>query len=506
MKHCKIYLSVLFLLLACGLISSCKRDLGNYAYRSINELTFPGIDTANGYTADLGTTLVVTPGISATIDKNLTGDYSYEWKISKIGFDEQVISEEKDLNLLVNVLPGSYIITYGVTDKETGVKFLTKFPFTATTPYFEGWLVLNNVGGSTRLDFLSYRNNSFEHTADLLDKLSVDLPALDEPRQVLFTNYRLSTFWKGVQLVTSTGTYRLDQENFGYTPDGYITKTMIGNPPADFRPDNILYCNTNNATADNFFIYADGNWFQQGYGAFSPSPINFSAVTGQSFRASPYGCYSNTLGANLVLFDEDNRRFVKKMRLSVTEYETGMSVVAPELNFPSGKDLLYMTDNDVLSGTNNAYAVLKDPGIDKFYLLRFSFGGPSNSNLQAVNYFEEITATDFAQADKFAISPNLGYLFYSTAGKLYEYDMFLKTSKLMLDRGNEQISLLVFDPNRKPAEWKNSLMVGSYDPAGEEGENGTLTQYEVPPVNGDLIEQNKWTGLGRVVSVSYRFR
>ena len=168
-----------------------------------------------------------------------------------------------------------------------------------------------------------------------------------------------------------------------------------------------------------------------------------------------------------------------------------------------------MTDNDAVSGqgTNYAYAVLKDPGIDKFYLIRFSFGGgPTNSNLQPVDYFQEITATDFALAEKFAISPNLGYLFYSTGGKVYEYDMFLKTSRLMLDKGSEKISLLVFDTNKKPATWKNSLMVGSYDPAGTAGSNGTLTQYSVPPVNGNLVVQNQWTGLGQVVSVSYRFR
>lgn len=49
-------------------------------------------------------------------------------------------------------------------------------------------------------------------------------------------------------------------------------------------------------------------------------------------------------------------------------------------------------------------------------------------------------------------------------------------------------------------------MAASVDPARPEGANGTLEEYTVPPVQGDLGLVNSWSGLGRIVALSYRSR
>jgi hypothetical protein len=123
-----------------------------------------------------------------------------------------------------------------------------------------------------------------------------------------------------------------------------------------------------------------------------------------------------------------------------------------------------------------------------------------------------MTAPDIDKATHFASSPELGYLFYSVGGKLYEYDPFLQQSFLMLDKGSEEITYIAFqkffNPNYydKYTEFGNLLTVGTQNPAGSEGSNGTLTQYTVPPINKPLQVKNTFTGFGRIVSVSYRER
>ena len=82
----------------------------------------------------------------------------------------------------------------------------------------------------------------------------------------------------------------------------------------------------------------------------------------------------------------------------------------------------------------------------------------------------------------------------------------------MIDKGASPVTYLAFQqfsPNRSPAtygQWLRWLTVGYSDPAGTEGSNGTLEQYSVPDANEPLVLQKKWTGFGKITSVSYRER
>jgi hypothetical protein len=149
---------------------------------------------------------------------------------------------------------------------------------------------------------------------------------------------------------------------------------------------------------------------------------------------------------------------------------------------------------------------MKDPGMANYYLLRFYPG------YSFADYFEPVSPTDIDKASLFAASPELGYVFYAVGGKLYEYDPFLQKSFLMLDKGSEKITYIsfqkFFNPNMyaKYTEFGNQLTVGSLNPAGNEGSNGTLEQFAVPPVNKPLQKIHSWTGFGKITSVSYRER
>ncbi len=486
-------------------LSSCYKDLGNYAYHDINLISFNNIDTINGYNAYLGDSLIVSPKLIMSQDSSPSEDkYSYEWsfhltKSPGITFDS-IISTNKNLRTKIMFPPGNYYLQYKVTDKATGVPFHIRTTVLVSTPIYEGYMLLNEVNGKSRLDMLSYNKtaNEFTQLTDVLAKVGSTIPMDGEPYQVLCMYYTRTRFvsvkYYGIFLLTSAGTNRINEETFAYDPTYNIRNLMIGDVPLDFSAQRITGEITN-GMSPLFYMHSNGNVYC------------YTAVNGSSFIYLPINIYQNSTvpfkvseyvvsdGIRTVMYNEDKKNFV-----TAADYNSVYVTDVPVgLNYPTGLELVYMERN--YSG--RTYAILKDPSTSKFFLLRFIIG-------QAQNYYNEITGTEINNATHFTISPDLEYLFYSVGGKLYEYDLYLKSSKLMLNKGDEEITYLSFQQffNRSGiySEWAKLLTVASYNPSAPEGINGTLELYSVPPVNGQIVQTKKWSSLGKVKSISYRER
>lgn len=495
-------IQTLFILFAfCCFLAACYKDKGNYDYRPVNELNFSNIDTAKGYTVFFGETLTVAPQVKGTQDPNGSGKpYTYEWSLDFIGKDS-VLSTAKDLNVKLLVPPGKYTLQFKATDPETGIRFHIRTQLLVTSKVFEGFLVMNEVNGKTRLDMLSYyrTEDRFEQLTDVLTQMSSALPVQGKPRQVFcmeteFFNITPQTY--RIYLVTETGTYKIDPETFGYNSLYDIRYEMTGSLPGNFRPANL------NGSLQ--YLFQPGTFLTEGNNIYARTyqsvvfpyvPVN--TYTGQSkpFKAFPQvAAYDD----GFTLFNMDKRTFTFG-----TLGNVNVADMAPGNGFPEGKDMVYMEDNQY---TGLGYAVMKDPGVANYYLLRFYAG------YGFADYFEPVNAVDFDKATHFAASPELGYFFYSVGGKLYEYDPFLQQSFLMLDKGSQEITYIAFqkffNPNfyDKYTEFGNLLTVGWLNPSGSEGSNGTLEQYVVPPVNKPLQKKNNWTGFGKITSVAYRER
>ena len=494
-------------------LTSCYKDLGNYSYHQINQVTITNFDTINGYIAYYNDTLTVSPALVSSQNINADDAYTYEWsyRLSSVqsATADSVMATTKTLNKLITLAPGSYLLMYKVTDKKTGVTFQVKTSLQVSTEIYEGYLVLNDAGGSARLDMLSFNKvqSTFTQYTDVLKKQGSTVPLTGQPNQVLcmvYTRSNVVTQNYGIFLATSTGTNRVNQETFGWNPTYNIRYLTVGDPPLNFTAQHLTgaYINTN--SSNSIYMYAgDGNMYvystNAGF-AFKYTPLNVYAVAGTPFKTTPWVA---TDGTTAVFYDADNRNFVTASAPGVATVQP----TAPSLNYPTGYDLVWMNCNyyPEAGQTKTTYAVLKDPVTSKIYLLRFNIG-------VAQNYFSEITGTDIANATQFTVSPDYAYLFYSAGGKVYEYDLALQQSFLMVDKGSAQISYLsclhIYDRygNANYVNWSKLLTVGSYDPAGTPGSNGTLEQYSVQPVNGQILLTSQWTGFGKIVSLAYRAR
>ena len=513
----KILIRSFYMLTIVALIASCAKDKGNYTYNEINKVNIGNFDTLNGYQVLFGEVLSISPELKMTQNSS-PDNFSYEWSLRLPGVQgvngkparDSILSTDQNFNEKVELAPGSYVLQYKVTDKITDIRFQQRTNLTVTTDVYEGFLVLSDVNNQSRLDMISAKKNAADSLVqyiDVVSKMGSTLPMTGKPYQVncmLWTRSNIDPLNYGIFVLNGAGTNRIHQETFAFAPTMNIRYQMLGNVPADFAAERISGKFSGNVTI-SYLMYANGNMYtystSSGY-IFKYEPVNIYTINSTPFHASKYAV---TNGNQSMIYDMDGRNFA----LLNTFSNATVTKVPDNFGYPTGYDLLYM-EKDY---NNVVCAILKDPATSKKYVLRVRLNAAFNANNG--DYFKEITGTDIDNATCFAMSPELGYLFYGAGGKVYEYDASLQSSILMVDRGADEVTYLDFqffynalaakaNPNYR--NWRNWLVVGSYNPAGPAGNNGTLKLFSVPPVNGQLVEKISFSGFGKIVSVSYRER
>lgn len=152
------------------------------------------------------------------------------------------------------------------------------------------------------------------------------------------------------------------------------------------------------------------------------------------------------------------------------------------------------------------YAVLQDNAATTRYLAIFNAKGQQR-------YFGELKGTDIAQASLFAVSGEFGYLFYSSGGKVYEFDPVNNTNPLVADLGAKNISYLraprfplsitFSNSAARIRELTRKLIIGTYEEANI-GTSGVIGIYDVPAANKPLVLKDQYSGFGKVVSMCYK--
>lgn len=492
-KNIKVQITLLMVIV---FTYGCVSDEGNYDYNEINEFNVTGIEKE--YTVYTGDYFKIAPNLNPTLDDGSDPNrYEYSWVAvnpAKLPIDSRtIISTTKDLDGILKLPPAKYTVYYFIKDKVTGVNWQQPtFTLNVVSSIYEGWLVLGDVNGKARLDMISYIPNAPSRViTDVLDasgsalKLSGKAVDVDCVMQAVGTTY-------GIYVTASeSGTARIDPDSFSWVQSQNLAYETVGGAfETNFGVDFMK-----SASAGENLIYSKGDIFsyyrvyQVKYGL----PQNKVNTETKNFYAAPFIAENGGGLGSPIFYDKDNRRFLRyNVSTSVCSAMPPVTGSATVLDWSNtNSDLVYMTTSSFNSAEN--FAVLRNISTGKYHLLRFS-------RALAQNYFKEIiNAPDFDKATKFAVSPDAGYLFYVVGGKLYEYDNGTQSAKLMLDKGSEEITYIEFHARSK--SYAKNLVVGSYD-----GKVGKLELFSVPPVNGDLILLNTYTGLSKIVDVAFRAR
>ena len=367
-KYILIVLSVLQ-------FGACSDDKGNYIYKEINELmVVENLEKGKLYTkVSFVDSLSFDPVINSTLKDFNEADYEYLWKAIPKGVDfnkiehvdSLVLSTERRIDMLLTLKPGDYSCFFNIIDKETGICWSTPFQLRVKSMTSEGWMVLCEENGKSRMDIIFNSNENDDLIAHNIWGNEPFKPGF--PRRLLY-NYSVNEVFP--MLVTDDDTYVMDPEylrvgednslkwRFGITPDAVH---LLASNLSMFSVSNRLVI-----VDDRHEVYSID---RSVYGSVFEYPIN--KIDGKiDFRAAPfvgvsfddnyinggYGC------APAVLYDATHRQF-----LVIRNNSTYPSVMtfSGEHIFPvqTGCDLVHMESTK--SGL--IYAILKHPTTHEFF-------------------------------------------------------------------------------------------------------------------------------------------
>lgn len=399
----------IFVFLLALVATACYKDKGNYDYRPMPEVNVSGIEKE--YVVYVANPFKIP--VTINVKNGKLREVSYEWKV-----DGKVISTEKDLDVVVDfpAKTGMYA-EYDVIDKETGIKYITTFRVSVTSPYKAGWVILSDLGDKSQLGFMQNDNTFIEDIYYLYNNeyLSGCAFALCEH----FLPYSADAGQIFVACQKGPG-YSVELDGNNMLKMIHTEKEFIDGPPADFCPQSMdavmnwdylisagkLYTRENQSGRDA--------QFQEG--AFPNFPVAGDyELLPWTMRSNPY------FVQDVIAFDKKNCSYVLLRGGQMSDF-----------NYASDANKVFKPthmDKVVIGGGTTSRAwpgcsfltFLRDINDGKIYVQQFTFGGYQNTykSLSEV----EFPAGSLVQDDsKFAVCVGRKYAYFTAGKVLYVYN------------------------------------------------------------------------------------
>jgi hypothetical protein len=347
--------------------------------------------------------------------------------------------------------------------------------------------LLDGPDSLMRLDMLTYYNGAFEHLEDIMSLVERPLPPWMQEKPiklVTFYDFQTSEGENALYVLSKNGTTRIHPQTYNYNPLQSLKHHFITpNRAPDIIANNIMDGSLGVIALMHATHEGIGNLYQHSpaSGVRFSEPINIiDRTTLQPFDASPI--FIN-IGVNRgwIVFDKDTRSFYiineNQQRASNLD-EQWATRTGSWLNL--GKDLIALTMNNAMTSGLTAWpmyftAIMKDPVNGDMWALRALAGNHINPAKTQQNWVNLTLdgATGIEQATHFYsggwIEENL---YYVVGDKIYAYNFSLRTTHLMLDLENPNITITFFD--RTSTSFAESVLIGYFNEATK---RGTLAQY-----------------------------
>lgn len=512
------YRYFLFFALAVSIIS-CYDDKGNYNYKEINELEITGIES-NEYYEKIAfvDSLKLYPNINSSWYKDDDSKYKFTWKLIDVRANENVdgdtidyvVGHDKNLILPITHKAGEYCGFFIVSDLESGISWYKNFYLRVKTLTSEGWMVLCDKGGESRLDIIFNMNENEDIIAHDLWKESDFLTG--KPIKLLFT-YNL--YGSGRLLVCENGTFNMDKADLHVGEENEF-KWEFGSQPDNLEILASGLSQFGNETSYWVVVDKNGDAYSKdtySWGSLFEFPIN--QLEGKTpFVAAPFvgvnyvgDDFETDYGASIMMYDDTHKQFLEIV--DGAYYPSVMKFKGNQLfNAQTGQDMVHLESTK----TGYNYAVLRDPTNGKYYFYGISMK-VSGRNTQV--YYGEVSGKDLDRVKQFACHHMYPYLFYSTEDKVYQFDMAHPDQEAVevLSFPGETIQVIKFTPFvawEAYKEWERArnyqLMVATNVENKDTDHCGVVRMYEVPNLMGELVKVKEHVGFGKIVDVTYRER
>lgn len=500
------------------LFTGCSQDEGNYDYHALNEPDITGIPEKMSVL--IHDKLELDPSLGDNITD--LDAYTYEWKvINNSGDNEEIVlGEEKHLSQEVTLNAGEYTLYFTATDKKSGLFWRKSYSLTVSDSSSEGWMVLCDVNGKTRLDIISDVTNKTYY--DVLKDNG--MPELNHPYAIQYqpnSGNSSSPFY----LFTADGATRLSKNNFAWQKE-FAFKYEVAKS-ADLHPQGMV-CDQSGmmkvCVSDGYAYTAASMGIQGLFAAVNKQPTlapYVGANVGATSYASVYLFYDNQKKCfmsccpfllGLSLSDETYHTMEEMEDIAIGYKGSEMVTGSAFKEYPVGKDFVYMENTKYDPGNAKmgiTYTILRDG--DKYELYGIQMGdmlcyADCSFVIGKAFYGDLSECTDIDKASHFAFSSLKNYMYYAVGGIVYRVNLSetpLKAKKEFALSG-ENITVMKFN------FYQNSSSVHDYDlvVASESSGVGTLRIYDGMASEGDFssVTPRKYTGFAKIVDATYRER
>ena len=420
----QIYAIIIGLLLS-ACLASCYDDKGNYDYHWIQDIYLEDILTDTTVarsgvlkkSVDLQKIILETETETEREAAN-PEDYVYEWRAIARGnynslSEDVVLSTEKDLNDTIFLPQGTYQINYSVTQKTSGVAWITYFWLTVVNEYSGGYIFLTeDANQNVEMELWATVPGQEERVHETGILANAGYPYTHGGANMVKNVTGLSSM-NGVWIATGENTGWLDLPDFTWEETNLMSMYMLVQEEDDYNVKNIAI-----NTYDRALILYSAS------GAIHISPFRqevlsttITYVNGVEFEAAPY--YGGTLNQSAMLvYDRTTKRFVSYEfaiaawnRVNADCYET-----TDEEDALEGYDIVNMTDHE-----NAPVAVVKDAEGNYFvcnFGIRDNVNGAPEGHLTS-QYQIEGNVSTLENASYNVIDKRNGFFYWSQGNKIY---------------------------------------------------------------------------------------
>lgn len=535
------------LILVTSVLVSCYKDLGNYSYDTINEITISNIPELIEVLGDVDK-IVIQPKVVSSLEgeilaENPNFEYRYQVEFSSGGRVNSGTPNSgswlnfnprgnRDLDTLANLVPNNYVLWFSVKDKRTNIETIVTSMIKVTSMTYEGWLVLCEEGENlrVRMDYIAkLGSDKYVPAYDVF--ASRNFPnTINRAYGVFFHPSLYANPNDRILVMTGQGTYIPNANTFLFNQDIEVSSIKYSEFLTGKHPDEhpVYFYNTSAfGGGNNLFVSDKGNAFCL-YGG-SAGSIYQDAINTTIRGENPEYKFAPFIGINeyrsagyksvnsALFYDKSNKRFMGWSSISEASAQITTPLQDPPANeklfsYQAGMDLLYMESTRFSGGVT--FAILQDnAGKRHIYGLNY----PSTYTIGQHSIINNVDAPDFNSAKTFAFSSQFAFTYYAVGNKVYSLDRGTNTTKVVMTLPTtETVTKLKFvliqnDLRYSPNITQNyldaqyNLIVGSFDSSlGKNG--GSVRMMKVNNLDNSLSQLTLYKGFSKIVDFAYRER
>lgn len=458
------------------LLTSCYKDLGNYDYQEINELSVLGL--SNSYEVDQDDSLKIQVELEGTKYAD-SSRFNFEWEVGR-----QIIYRYKDLKVRAGMSIGRYLGRYIVTDKETGAKTYFQFSLrVSSSTAGDLILVLSREDGRAELSYKRLDKDEPFVSNYFLDRFGKSLGT--DPKAILINyNYMAGIMPFGFSLTTGGLQILLDNQwkvldKNDLAPDSLISDIKassftnymspypipdVSNYKADYVHYQIGFWNYSPYGYPNqdgrMYMISNGALYYSGFGS-TGATVRVNQKAPGNGKLSPALCFAEAghdppgikptliykgfkTSSYVLLFDEVNGKFLYSngggSPLTIITKKDGEYLPI----FP-GYKMIYATHT---SEPNKCVAVLSKGNTTKLLYMHV----PSDATAERTKPFAiegelDVPSSLINEESKFYPMTFNPYLLFSTKDRLYKYNTLGIKEKVMPNQVLVSLSTLGYDAN-----------------------------------------------------------